>query len=246
MGKADYIPKTWDLPLAISKRLGEKVGKQRLMNEEGHMLLLLHQVPTVEDNEVRTAVVFWRNPAGEWKGVPLGGGLSGLEGHLAAYRAAIHELDEAVDSAKTARDYFEVMRLAHPLQRSTRSLFEVIQATRQALPDDARIINLRDQASDAERAIELVAADAKSGMDFTIAESASQQAASAEAANQEARRLNRLAAFFLPLATLVAVFGMNPPATLYGQTGFWVVLVAGLVLGFLVFSIVALRIRKND
>ena len=70
MQKAVYIPKTWDLPEAIRKRLGESVGKQRLMNEDGHILLLLHQVPRSEDDEVRAAVVFWRNPAGEWKSAP--------------------------------------------------------------------------------------------------------------------------------------------------------------------------------
>jgi hypothetical protein len=246
MGKANYIPKTWDLPDAITRRLGETVGKQRMMNEDGHLLLLLHQVPKVEDDEVRTAVVVWRSPAGEWKSSPVGGGLVGLEAHLASYRTAIHQLDEAVDVAKSARHYFDVMRLVHPMQRSTRSMFEVLQAARQALPDDARVINLRDQAADLERAIELVSADAKAGMDFTVAEAASQQAISSEAANQEARRLNRLAAFFFPLATLVAVFGMNPPETMYRQPGFWAVLAAGVVLGFIVFSLVALKNRKND
>ncbi len=246
MAKANYIPKTWDLPEAITKRLGETVGKQRLMDEDGHLLLLLHQVPKVEDDEVRTAVVVWRNSSAEWKSAPVGGGLTGLEAHLASYRTAIHQLDEAVEVAKTARHYFDVMRVVHPLQRSTRNLFEVLQATRQALPDDARVINLRDQAADLERAIELVAADAKAGMDFTLAESANHQAISAEAANQEARRLNRLAAFFLPLATLVALFGMNPPGTMYRDSGFWAVLAGGLLLGFVVFSVVALRNRKSD
>jgi Mg2+ and Co2+ transporter CorA len=101
------------------------------------------------------------------------------------------------------------------------------------------VITLRDQAADLERAIELVAADAKAGMDFTLAESASQQAASAEVANLEARRLNRLAAFFFPLATLVAVFGMNSPEEVCKSSGFWVVLGIGIVLGFLVHSVVA-------
>ena len=246
MEKAIYIPKTWDLPASIRKRLGESVGKQRLMNEDGHMLLLLHQVPKAEDDEVRAAMVIWRNPMGEWKSAPFGGGLTGLEAHLTTYRSAIHELDEQVESAKTARQYFEVMRRMHPLQRSTRSMLEVVQATRQALPDDTRVINMRDQAVDLERGIELIAADAKAGMDFTLAESASQQALSAEVANQEARRLNRLAAFFLPLATLVAVFGMNPPETIYRNPGFWMVLGAGLVLGLLVHAMVAWSTRKNQ
>jgi Mg2+ and Co2+ transporter CorA len=146
--------------------------------------------------------------------------------------------------AKSARDYFEVMRRMHPMQRSTRHLLEVMQATRQALPDETRVINLRDQAVDLERAIELVAADAKAGMDFTVAESAAQQAQSAEVANHEARRLNRLAAFFLPLATLVSLFGMNPPENIYRNPGFWAVLAAGLVLGFLVHAVVSVRNRK--
>lgn len=246
MEKATYIPKTWELPEAIRKRLGATVGKQRLMNEEGHLLLLLHQVPRAEDDEKREAVVVWRNPAGEWKSAPAGGGLSGLEAHIASYRTAIHQLDEEVEAAKTAREYFDVMRKAHPLQRATRSMMEVVQAARQALQDDSRIINMRDQAADLERGIELVAADAKAGMEFTVAESATQQAHAAELANDEARRLNRLAAFFLPLATLVAVFGMNPPETLYRQPGFWGVLLAGILLGFLVRGVVSLGSKKKD
>ncbi len=85
MEKATYIPKTWELPDSIRKRLGVTVGKQRLMNEDGHLLLLLHQVPRAEDDEVRSAVVIWRNPTGEWKSAPLAGGLSGLEAHLAFF-----------------------------------------------------------------------------------------------------------------------------------------------------------------
>lgn len=244
MEKANYIPKTWDLPESIRKRLGTAVGKQRLMNEDGHLLLLLHQPPKAEDDELRNPMVVWRNPAGEWKSAPVGGGLTGLEAHLASYRTAIHELDELVEAAKAARDYFVVMRRMHPLQRSTRNLLEVMQATRQALPDETRVINLRDQAVDLERAIELVAADAKAGMDFTVAESAAQQAQSAEVANQEARRLNRLAAFFLPLATLVSFFGMNnPPESVLRHSGTWTVLAGGLVLGIAIYTVVGVRSR---
>lgn len=245
MAKTVYIPKTWDLPEAIRKRLGESVGKQRLMNEEGHLLLLLHQVPTAEDDEIRNPMVVWRNPAGEWKSAPVGGGLTGLEAHVATYRTAIHQLDEEVESAKLARQYFEVMRRMYPLQRSTRSLLQVLQATREALPEDGRAINLRDDAAELERGIELVVADAKSGMEFSLAEAASQQALAADAANHEARRLNRLAAFFFPLATLVAVFGMNPPDTVWRSPGFWAVLGAGALLGFFVHALVASG-RKKD
>ncbi len=246
MENATYIPSSWDLPDAIRVRLGETVGKQRLIGEDGHLLLLLHEAPRAEDDEVRSAVVVWSDPAGEWKSSPVAGGLAGLEAHLTSYRTAIHRLDDEVESAKTARHYFEVMRHMHPLQRATRSMLDVLQGTRQALPDDTRIITLRDVATDLERAIELIAADAKAGMDFTLAESANQQAQSAAAANHEARRLNRLAAFFFPLATLVAVFGMNPPEEIYPHPGFWIVLAAGILLGFIVYAVVALANSKQE
>ncbi|MES2921202.1 MAG: CorA family divalent cation transporter [Verrucomicrobiota bacterium] len=246
MENATYIPRSWNLPDAIRLRLGETVGRQRLIDEDGHLLLLLHAPPRAEDDEVRSAVVVWRDPAGEWKSFPVDGGLAGLEKHLTRYRTAIHQLDDEVESARSARQYFEVMRHMHPLQRATRSMVEVIQGTREALEDDTRIITLRDLATDLERAIELVASDAKAGMDFTLAESANQQAISSEAANQEARRLNRLAAFFFPLATLVTVFGMNPPEDIYQHHGFWIVLAAGLVLGLIVYGVVALTNRRRE
>ena len=245
MQKPSYIPDHWSLPDAILRRLGETVGKQRLLDVEGHLLLLLHQVPREEDDEVRSAMVVWRDAAGDWKSAPGAGGLAGLESLLSSYRTTIHDLDEAVESAKSAREYFGVMRKMHPLQRATRNMFETIQSVRQALPDDTRIINARDQAADLERAIELVAADAKAGMDFTLAESANQQAISSEVANQEARRLNRMAAFFFPLATLVAVFGMNPPENICQSSGFWAVLAAGIVLGFVVNGLVSLKGRRK-
>jgi hypothetical protein len=246
MEKTPYIPLTWNLPDSIRKRLGKTVGKQRLMNEDGHLLLLLHRAPRAEEDEIRQPMVVWRSPEGEWKSTPISGGLSGLDAHIATYRTAIHQADNDVESAKTPRQFFEVMHLVNPLQRATRHLSEVLQATRQALPDETRIINLRDQAAELERAIDLVASDAKSGMDFTLAEAANQQAISAEAANHEARRLNRLAAFFFPLATLVAVFGMNPPERIYQNTSFWIVLGAGILLGAIVYTMVGAKSRDKD
>ena len=245
MEKANYIPKTWDLPDAIRRRLGETVGRQRVMNEDGHLLLLLHQVPRAEDDEIRTAVAFWRNPDGDWKSAPTAGGLAGLEAHLTSYRSAIHQLDEEVETARTPREFFEIIRRIHPLQRATRHLLEAVQDARQALPDDTRMINRRDQAADLARGIDLIADDAKAGMDFTLAESANQQALASQVANREARRLNRLAAFFFPLATLVAIFGMNPPEEIYGKSDFWMVVGAGVLLGLIVYTLVSVREPKG-
>lgn len=229
--KPAFVPKSWDLPESIRKRLGDSPGRQRLMDEDGHLLFILHQPPEPEDNEVRKALLIWMQPSGEWKSTPESGGLAALDANLAAYRKNIHALDEAVDTAKTPREYFEVMRHVHPLLRATRNLLAVTQEARESRPDERRLITLRDQAADLERAIDLVASDAKAGMDFALAENTEEQSRSAHEAMLEARKLNRLVAFFFPLATLVAVFGMNPPGEVLNLSGFWLVIFAGVLAG---------------
>ena len=234
-----FVPKTWALPDAIRRRLGDEAGRQRLMDEEGHLLLILHSPPRPDDDEVRTPVVFWRNPQGEWKSSPAGGGLAALHGLLADYRTIIGSLDEKVDTARKPRDYFEVMRAANPLQRTCRNLLKVMEELRKARPDERSLILLRDHAVNLERGVELVMNDARSGMEFTVAESGDEQARQAHQATEEARRLNRLVAFFFPVATLAAVFGMNQPDGILAMPGFWGVISTGVVLGWIVRGIIA-------
>lgn len=218
--------------------MGPEPGRQRLMDEEGHLLLILHQVPQASDDEVRTAVLFWRQPDGTWKSTPQPGGLSALEEHLKAYREKIHALDHAVESATNPTNYFEVMQEVQPILRSTRHLLNVLQGARQARKDESALIGLRDTAAVLERAIELVAGDAKAGMDFTLAQSAQEQSLAAHRSNVEARRLNRLVAFFFPLATLVSFFSMENPGRVLQSGDSWVVVLAGVLFGALVLFVV--------
>lgn len=232
--KPAFIPKSWDLPESIRKRLGDAAGRQRLMDEDGHLLLILHQPPEPEDDEVRKAVLIWGQPTGEWKSSPESGGLAALDAHMESYAKSIHALDEAVEAAKTPRQYFEIMKHVNPLLRATRNMLAVMQEARDARPDERRLINFRDRAVDLERAIDLVATDAKDGMEFALAENTEEQSRFAHEAAMEARKLNRLAAFFFPLATLVAVFGMSPPSEVIKMPGFWVVIAAGITAGLLI------------
>ena len=62
-----FLPKSWDLPQSIRRRLGDDAGRQRLMDEEGHLLLILHEPPTPEDEEVRKPVLIWIQPDGTAK-----------------------------------------------------------------------------------------------------------------------------------------------------------------------------------
>jgi len=70
-----------------------------------------------------------------------------------------------------------------------------------------------------ERAADLLVQDAKSSLDFMIAKNSTEQAAATAAATREARKLNRLAAFFFPLMTLAAVMGMNRPSEVLAASG---------------------------
>lgn len=208
------------------------------MDEDGHLLLILHQVPQASDDEVRTAVLFWRQPEGTWKSTPQAGGLSALEEHLKTYREKIHALDHDVESAANPTDYFEVMQEVQPVLRSTRHLLDVLQGARQARKEEAALIGLRDMAAVLERAIELAAGDAKAGMDFSLAKSAQEQSQAAHRSNLEARRLNRLVAFFFPLATLVSFFSMDNAGRVLASGSSWVVVLAGVLFGALVLFVV--------
>ena len=106
-----YIPKSWELPDAIWNRLGPEPGRQRLMDEEGHLLLILHAVPNAADDEIRTAGLFWQKPDGTWKSSPQPGGLAAMEEHLQAYREKIHGLDSELEKAMGPKKYFAIMHL---------------------------------------------------------------------------------------------------------------------------------------
>jgi hypothetical protein len=236
-----FLPKTWDLPQSILLRLGNEAGRQRMMDEDGHLLLILHEVPTSADDERRRAFILWGTPEGTWKSHPASGGLAGLDSHLASYGEAIQRLDENVESAQTPKDYFEVMKDAQPLLRATRNMLAVLSDSRKARPGERRLILARDVAIGLERGIDLAAGDAKAGMDFSLAVNAESQAGAAHEASQEARRLNRLVAFFFPLATLVAIFGINPPSEVMLMPGLWVVLALGVAAGIAVTLLIGRR-----
>lgn len=76
-------------------------------------------------------------------------------------------------------------------------------------PNDRDLILCRDRAYDIERAAELLYNEAKNALDFAIARRSEEQAAHSLRMALSAHRLNLLVAFFFPIATLSAVFGVN-------------------------------------
>ena len=48
---SNVIPHNWDVPQVFRDRLGTHAGRQRTMHANGHLLIILHDVPKAEDPE---------------------------------------------------------------------------------------------------------------------------------------------------------------------------------------------------
>lgn len=202
------LPADWDVPAKIRGRLGTTAGRQRILLEDGHLLLVLHAPPGADDTE-RRGRFFWRDPTGSWRVAPKGEGIANLDQHLNEYEAVIEQLEQAEDAARDARDYFELLDRVNPLARASRNMYETVQQAREKVSDDRRLIVARDQAYELTRRTDLLQADGKNGLDFAMAWQAEQQAESSYQMAVATHRLNLLVAFFFPIATLMAVFGAN-------------------------------------
>ncbi|TWT36129.1 hypothetical protein KOR34_10280 [Posidoniimonas corsicana] len=208
MAGTQLIPQQWTLPEAISKRLGDEVGRQRAMVHDGHLLLVLHAPPT-QDQDAREGRLFWRAPSGEWKPQALRHGERAVGELIDEYDKLLDQIDASEDAAQSAAAYFDLLTLLNPLVRASHNLHQALQQAREELPDVRELILLRDRAYSTARRAELLQADARNTLDFVIARRAEEQAESSRRQAKAAHRLNVLAAWTFPLLTLCAVFGSN-------------------------------------
>lgn len=230
---SSILPTSWDIPQSIRRRLGNRVGRQRSMSADGHLLLVMHAPPDAKEHE-RHGRFFWRNPEGEWKSKELGNGIRAVNKHVEEYEDVVARLDRQEDEATTTDDYFEILEELTPVLRAVRNMHLVLQEARKACPDDHEVINLRDRAYAIERSAELMFDGSKNALEFAVAKRAEQQARSSYQMEVAGHRLNMLVAFFFPVATLTAIFGVNLEhgfETYQPPLGFLTVIAIGLALG---------------
>ncbi|MCA9120620.1 MAG: hypothetical protein H6822_35420 [Planctomycetaceae bacterium] len=243
---ADLIPPLWKVPQVFRDRMGEQVGRQRAMIADGHLLLVLHAPPKANENQ-RHGRFFWRAPDGQWTSKERGTGINALNKHLEDYEELIKGLDRLEEQATTSAEYFTILEQLSPVYRAARNLHQVLQDAREKYPDARELINLRDRAYGIERTTELLLAEVKNSLDVAIAKRAEEQAASSEQMSISAHRLNVLAAFFFPIATLMAIFGAN---LRHGWEDTWppipmlIVLGIGLAMGGILTSFVTKPPRR--
>ncbi len=237
------IPPTWNLPEAIRARLGQSTyGRQRAIIEDGHLLLVLHRPPGPDDSR-RDGVLFWRPPGGDWQFSRGGPGPGGLKRHLQGYAELEAKLAADYEAADSTTSLFTLIETLTPLARAARNQHVALQAAREAFKGDALLIELRDQAYELERNLDLLLEDARNALNYRTARDGEEQARLGREALRASHRLNVVAALTLPLTAVTSVFGMNIAHGLPvpGPVIFWSVFGAGLGLGVLMKSWVLAR-----
>jgi len=224
--------------------MGEQVGRQRAMIADGELLLVLHAPPKPNENQ-RHGRFFWRDAEGQWSSKDRGTGLNALNKHLDEYEELIAELDRLEEQATSSGEYFAILEQLSPVQRAATNLHHVLQEAREKCPDFRELINLRDRAYGIERTAELLLAEVKNALDVAVAKRAEEQAASSHQMSIASHRLNKLAAFFFPVATLMAIFGAN---LRHGLEDVWppIPMVAVLVLGLVMGAVLAMFVTRKS
>ncbi len=202
---APLIPATWQLPDYFRGRLGSTVGRQRVMQDGGQLLIVAHQAPVADEN-VRRGVLFWFDSL-QWHASNGEPGKIAIQKLIDGYVARIDAFDQQESRAQRAQEYLPLLDGLAPLMRSSRNLYDVLEEARKTAPNLRELIDLRDRAYEMSRTAELLYQDAKNSMEVAVVRRAEEQAEASHKMSVSAHRLNTMAAIFFPLATLGAVFG---------------------------------------
>lgn len=226
------IPQSWEVPEPIRIRFGKTLGRQRSMGADGHLVIILHKVPE-PDALGREAVVYWCSPNNNWRVNQRGAGLPTLIEHVEKFSEAVVALEEVYEKGKSSSDFFAVLELIAPMDRAAKNQLQALQSAREIRSEDQSLVTLRDRAAEVSRMAELLHADARNALDYTVARQAEEQATASQGMARAGHRLNVLMAVFLPLTALGSMLGMNMRTGLESQAPwvFWLIFVAGIVVG---------------
>lgn len=198
------LPVQWNVPRIFVERLGQQAGRQRAMVADGHLLLVLHAPPRPGET-TRAGRFFWRQPDGTWL-ASQGDGSTAIRQHLEEFNGVLDRLERRAEESSGAEENFAVLQELIPVERSTSGLLRALQEARERLPDARDLIDLRDQAGDLDMRAELLYKLTTHSLDYRIALRAEEQARSELHLARSTYRLNVMAAIFLPLLAITAVF----------------------------------------
>ena len=206
MQTAPLVPAIWELPEKIRKRLGRSVGRQRLISEDEHHLIVAHSVPSA-NQDTRQGVLFWRNERGEWKASNGDPGAIAIANLLEKYEKRLEEMENAEMHAVRAVDYLPILEGLAPIARSSSNFLAVLREAHKALGEESDLLDHRERAYDVARTAELAYQYAKDSMDVAVAKRTEEQTEVSRKMAEASHRLNTMAALFFPIATLSGIFG---------------------------------------
>lgn len=237
------IPSGWKLPEEIIQRLGTRAGRQRVIAESDHVLLILHKPPE-KDEKHRKSALFWRSPDGKWTSNEKGNELGALGQFLKRYAKLEDDLEEEYDEAQASIDYFELLERLAPIQRSVKNMCNTLQVAREVVGGE--MIDFRDRAEELNRSFELLYTDCKNGLDYAIARKTEEQSELQRKALLAGHRLNMIMALFLPITAAASLLGMNVPHGLE-EAPLWVYFTIVFVCSILgiIFKHIVTREKKD-
>jgi hypothetical protein len=239
MGKAESmeqrirIPHNWSIPPSISRHVAEVPGAQRALEGDGHLLLILHRLPS-GNSVARELAMFWRSDAGEWNSMGHGAGIASLRRHVAEYGERLSILEKAENSATCANDYFQIRREVTPIYRAARNMATALSRAYEMAPGDRELLACRNLALTVERSSELLKDDTTYGIEFHMAKQAEMQALASH-------RLNLIASVFFPILAFSSIFGMNLDNGFEHQGApwlFWIFVLAGIGIGLAMKTVI--------
>ena len=227
------IPHNRHIPTSISARISEIPGTQRCLEADGHLVLILHKLPTPFDPQ-RYPRLFWRSPDGTWASNDLGAGINALQRHVTEFNDWVLKLEEKETRATSPEEYFQIRHELTPIYRAAQNMSATISRGYEMFPDDRGLLACRNLAATVARTGELLKEDATYGLEYFMAKQAESQALAAH-------RLNLIAAIFFPMLAFASIFGMNLEHGFEHKAPwlFWLFVASGIVIGmvmkFLVF-----------
>ncbi|MEM1059807.1 MAG: CorA family divalent cation transporter, partial [Verrucomicrobiota bacterium] len=235
------IPEAWTVPPVFRERLSQHFGHQRAMLADGHLLLVLHEVPLPGQVD-RAGRLFWRDALGRWECTGAGEGLPALERLLETYSEELDRLLRVVERAQLGQDYYRALKAILPVERAASNLHAALVDAREGLREakNAReVIHLRDRSGENARQAQLMIEDARATLDYLVASQSMEQSELNRKLNVTTRRLNLLIAVFFPLTAVSTVFGMNLVHGLEGApvAAFWMTVLASVGLGVILASL---------
>ena len=240
------LPPGWDVPAEFRERLGDEVGRQRVIAADGQMLLVLH-APPKSGEDYRVGRLFWRDRDGRWKPQGLTSSEHAIGELLREYENRVNLVDTLEDDANVASDYFEILTEVGPLIRAANNLLGVLEEAKTIAKKDRGLLLLRDRAYALTRRLDLMQHEAQTTINYLTALRSEEQAKALRHQTAAAYRLNILAAFFFPVATISAIFGMNLRNGMEDFDAAWGPLTMGLLVcgGFALGAVLAFIVTRH-